>query len=166
MVTKEKPKKRMKGVLGEIKPFKINFFPEIAEKSSKRKMSGDLVMIVEDGLGGMIGMPETYNLITHCYLGLLTCLREDKLSGNYDIGISPSLEFIGERLPPDGCRYSVRFNSLGKGTSDLSKLLLPYAVFISKLYAKAPDIMQRFFGVKRVGGLMLPNNRLVKYGTK
>jgi hypothetical protein len=48
----------------------------------------------------------------------------------------------------------------------LLKIALPSDKFISKLYATAPDIMRRCFGVKKVDGLMLPNGRLVKYNTK
>jgi len=179
-------KKRMKGALGEIKPFTTKFAPEaerfalhegLSEEEIKEESpwldladikENDLLMIIEDGRGGVIGYPHTFVYLTHCYLGNVLVFKEDKLSQSYEFHLAPTLEFKAVNVHEHyGAQtYNVRFNNCGKGTSDLLKIALPSDKFISKLYATAPDIMRRCFGVKKVDGLMLPNGRLVKYNTK
>jgi hypothetical protein len=99
--------------------------------------------------------------MTHFYLGNLNVLTENKLSGRYEFGIGPALEFSKELSSTTSIRYVVRYCSTGKATTDLQKIYAPSYNLVSRLYEKAPDVMN-LFGVQKAEGFILPNHKFVE----
>jgi hypothetical protein len=163
------PTKHIDG-MGEIKPFRIYLsameiaigcnplFSSSSDVNSKRK---DLLMIVEKYDDSSLTADSFIRYMTHFYLGNLNVLTENKLSSRYEFGIGPVLEFNIEHTGLKSIRYVARFCSTGKATTDLQKIHAPSYSLISKLYEKAPDVMD-LFGVQKAEGFILPNHKFVE----
>jgi hypothetical protein len=164
------PKKRI-DEKGNVAPFRIYFsakeitignHPLFSSSSDVKAERNDLLMIVEKYDDSPITDRSSFRYMTHFYLGNLNVLTENKLSGgSCEFGIGPALEFSVDSIGNTSIRYVVRYCSTGRGTSKLEKVYAPRYELISKLYEKAPDVMD-LFGVQKAKGFILPNNKFVE----
>jgi hypothetical protein len=166
------PKKRV-DEKGHVEPFRIYFSakeiciggPLFSSSSDVKAKRDDLLMIVEKSDDLNITADSFARYMIHFYLGNLNVLTENKLSGGCEFGIGPALEFSKELIRTTSIRYVTRYCNTGRGTSDLKKIYAPRYELISKLYEKAPDLMD-LFGVQKAEGFVLPNHKFVEQNKK